>query len=104
MTYNAVSQIPAIKTVHVAGDKPITASRCNFYALVGVVTNKYRYVKMKYNAASQIPASKTVHVVGDNSNNGESYNSEIDPPVGGRNPKFTSLSVSPDKLHPVSLA
>gem|GEM_PF-1675040 len=43
----------------------------NAYALVGVVTNKYRYVKMTYNAASGIPASKTVHVVGDNSNNGE---------------------------------
>jgi hypothetical protein len=43
----------------------------NAYALVGVVTNKYRYVKMTYTAASGIPASKTAHVVGDNSNNGE---------------------------------
>jgi hypothetical protein len=34
-------------------------------ALVGVVTNKYRYVKMTYNAGSPIPASKIVHVVGD---------------------------------------
>jgi len=43
----------------------------SFYALVGVVTNKYQYLTMKYNAVSQIPASKTIHNVGDNTNIGE---------------------------------
>jgi len=40
-------------------------------ALVGVVTNKYHYLKMKYNAGPGIPVSKNSPCCWRQTNNGE---------------------------------